>query len=287
MADESDSLLTGLVNLGTVLIIGYSLLYILNNTSLGNSVKTKVDTLLKMKQAGGQPSNNTGGGNTPTPTPTTSSGGIDSNGIKVYYKTTGKFVDVQKGGDPAGNGQRYSVNHKFKNYIMMGYFKLGKGQEIIEMKTDGPNHGSCKKLPECCWIEADYNIQTGQVYFSAEFPHPENHPANPANIATAPKAKAGDVIGFGVAAFSTPDGFRRVQIFLDMTGLVNGKPSNQWKLYLDRVDRGSITNATLAKREIPINYNKGLEAEIRMHKATSGDTAAYFARVYEIIPPST
>ena len=39
--------------------------------------------------------------------------------------------------------------------MMIGYFKTGKGQEQIEMKTDGPNHGGCKRGDQCCWTEVD------------------------------------------------------------------------------------------------------------------------------------
>src|SRR5215211_2718967 len=59
------------------------------------------------------------------------------------YKGTGQKVAMEVGGDPAGNGQRYNVNHKFKNYLIIGYFLIGDGQQQIEHKTDGPHHGGC------------------------------------------------------------------------------------------------------------------------------------------------
>ncbi len=204
----------------------------------------------------------------------------DANGIKIPYKLTGKSVKINEGSDHR-NGKRYNVNHSFENYYMVGYFTLGKGQEIIELKADGPNHGGCTSGDKCTWVEADYNINTGQVYFSAEYPHPTNHPAKSENKAQAPTAKAGQTIGFGVAAFWTPDKYRRLQIYLDHGGLVGGKPSNQWKLWLDRTDKGSITTPKLAKRQLPTS-GKGLEAEIRMHSATSGDTKMQFGSVHEI-----
>ena len=67
---------------------------------------------------------------------------------KLGYKGTGNKVAMNKGTNHR-NGQRFNVNHTFKNYVMMGHFKIGKGQEAINHKTDGPNHGSCTSLPKC------------------------------------------------------------------------------------------------------------------------------------------
>jgi hypothetical protein len=67
----------------------------------------------------------------------------DPDGIVIPFKRTGLVVPLLNGSDHS-NGQRYSVNHHFKNYMMIGYFKIGKDQKTLEMKTDGPNHGGCQ-----------------------------------------------------------------------------------------------------------------------------------------------
>ena len=39
-------------------------------------------------------------------------------GVKMLYLTTGQFVEMQVGDDHE-NGQRYNVDHKFKNYMQI------------------------------------------------------------------------------------------------------------------------------------------------------------------------
>ena len=149
---------------------------------------------------------------------------LDKDGISIPFKMTGKSVALTTGKDHE-NGQRYSVNHNFQNYIVIGYFKTGKGQEQIEMKTDGPNHGGCSKLPDCCWAEVDLAIQdrtndtmkykAGQFLISSEWPHPKNHlpPENQGGkILT--ESLAEKWIGFGVAGWQDGE-FRHLQGYAD------------------------------------------------------------------------
>jgi hypothetical protein len=235
----------------------------------------------------------------------------DNHNIKLLYPVTGRFVpleDTEKN-KIHRNGKRYHVNHRFKNYMMIGYFRTGRGQEQIEMKTDGPNHGGCTKLDECCWTEVDLIIQdkqlkikdknkkqkstrsfrAGDMYISSEYPHPVNHPPPPDNVV--PINNVGQPlserwIGFAVVA-KTEGVYRKIEGWCDPnpfherdnpeSGLTNG-----WQPYAQVLDDGKITNERLARRNIPTEYNNGLEAEIRMHHATSGDTQIKWARVYEL-----
>ena len=223
----------------------------------------------------------------------------DPDGIAIPLRRTGLVVPLLNGSDNS-NGQRYSVNHHFKNYMMIGYFKIGKDQDTLEMKTDGPNHGTCTSLPQCTWIEADLslrnrsvtydnitrNYKAGQFYFSSEFPHPYNHVASSDAMGPVLQSvpKAGDWVGFSVAAFENIDGFRRIQIRYDGNPFDSyGKPANNWEVKLDRVDRGQITNPDLAKRTLPTSYDKGLEAEVRCSGAH--DCEIKWAKIYEIVPP--
>ena len=224
----------------------------------------------------------------------------DPDGIAIPFRRTGLVVPLLTGSDHP-NGQRYSVNHHFKNYMMIGYFKIGKDQDTLEMKTDGPNHSRCKQLPQCTWIEADLslrnrsitydnitrNYKAGQFYFSSEFPYPYNHvaPSDAMGPVLQSVPKAGDWVGFSVAAFENIDGFRRIQIRYDGNPFDSyRKPANNWVLQLDKTDIGQITNPDLAKRTLPINYNKGLEAEVRCAGATHHDSEIKWAKIYEIIP---
>ena len=223
----------------------------------------------------------------------------DPDGIAIPFRRTGLVVPLLTGSDHS-NGQRYSVNHHFKNYMMIGYFKIGKDQDTLEMKTDGPNHSPCTSLPQCTWIEADLslknrsvtydnitrNYKAGQFYFSSEFPHPYNHvaPSDAMGPVLQSVPKAGDWVGFSVAAFENIDGFRRIQIRYDGNPFDSyGKPTNNWEVKLDRVDRGQITNPDLAKRALPTSYDKGLEAEVRC--SGTHDCEIKWAKIYEIVPP--
>ena len=194
------------------------------------------------------------------------------------FKSTGKKVAMNKGANHR-NGQRYNVNHVFKNYIMMGIFKTGSGQEVIEMKTDGPNHGSCKSLPKCTWLEPDLKMD-GSAHLGAEFPHPTNHNDRPCpSCKSLGTSIAGKTIGFAVGAWQTGQ-YRTVSMWADPTGTGNG-----WKQLLLETDKGQITKPDLATRALPTD-GKGLEAEIRMHGAKSGDTTMSNCFVYEIAPPA-
>lgn len=207
-----------------------------------------------------------------TPTPAgTATGGITP--AVLGLKTTGKKVAMQKGAAHR-NGQRFNVNHNFINYVMMGYFKPGNAQKV-NMKTDGPNHGSCTSLPKCVWIEPQVVISSGKLEMGSEWPHPKNHSA-PCPSCKTVGALSGE-FGWAVAAFDS-GGFRRCIAWIDKGA------TGKWTKVLDETDKGQITNATLAKRKLPIE-GKGLEAEIRCHGGSSG-TGMRDSFVWEITPPA-
>ncbi len=238
---------------------------------------------------------------------------FDSNGIKMLHKVTGnkvEFVDLEPE-KIHKNGKRYNVNHKFLNYMMIGYFKTGNDQDVMEMKTDGPNHGGCNDEPEgdvtkgkfpiedCCWVEVNVSLtdrkgyKAGQFYIASEHPHPKNFDAPESGKGKVFKIKSESWIGYAVCAWQ--DGlFRHLQGWIDTDPFnEDGTPKNGWELGIDQVDEGQLTTPHLAKRKIPIDHVKdidkgqvGLECEIRMNNATDGDTEIKFAKVYEIIPPS-
>lgn len=193
----------------------------------------------------------------------------------VGLKATGKKVAMNTGAKHR-NGQRYNVNHSFTNYVMMGYFKAGNAEKQ-NMKTDGPNHGSCTSLPKCVWIEPQVVIGTGKWEMGSEWPHPKNHTSPCPSCKSVGSLSGGVEYGEAIAAFNS-GGFRRCVVWVDKG--VTGK----WVKVLDETDRGQITNPTLAKRTLPTG-GKGLEAEIRMHGGFSG-TAIRDCYVWEIVPPA-
>ena len=209
---------------------------------------------------------------------------IDENGVLLIKKITGNFVDMEVGSNHE-NGQRYNVNHKFKNYMMIGYFKTGPDQEKINMKADGPNHGSCTSLPKCVWIEPQIVLATGQLELGAEYPHPDNHTAPAPSAVNLNRDLRDQWIGWCVICYQSGE-YREIEVWVDPDGLnAQDQPFNNWQKVLQEVDRGQITTATLAKRELFLTGD-GLEAEVRMHGAGGGGhgdtTDMAYARVYEI-----
>lgn len=215
-----------------------------------------------------QPSNNT----IPEPTAPPSAGG---HGMTIGFKTTGQKVAMNVGGDPAGTGQRYNANHKFTNYLMSGLFKLGSNQELIEMKTDGPNHGGCSQVPRCFWAEPRFDM-SGKSSLSMEMPHTprKDYTISCPSCKSIPGSYGGKWIGYAVAAYG-PKGGRVVEQWVDPTGT-----GNSWQLTLREKIDGRWHGAQ--NRDLPLD-GRGLEAEIRMI-GSSGGTDMRNAFIYEIVP---
>ena len=100
----------------------------------------------------------------------------NEHGVLMLYPTIGDPVKMKAG--KFDNGQRYNKAFRFKNYMMIGYFKTGKRQKLIEMKTDGPCH-SCKERPALMpigmWYEPHFILKSGQSVIQAEGPHTPRH----------------------------------------------------------------------------------------------------------------
>lgn len=205
---------------------------------------------------------------------TTTAGG----GMTIGFKTTGQKVAMNVGGDPAGTGKRYNANHKFTNYLMSGLFLTGKGQELIEMKTDGPNHSGCSQVPKCFWAEPRFAMN-GKPSLSMEMPHT---PRKDYDI-SCPSCKSitgsfgGKWIGYAIAAYG-PKGGRTVEQWVDPTG-----SGTKWQLTLREKIDARWHGAQ--NRDLPLD-GRGLEAEIRMIGASSG-TDMKNAFIYEIVPPAS
>ena len=213
--------------------------------------------------------------------------GKDEHGTQMLYKPTGKRVEMGEGSDHR-NGKRYNVNHKFENYMMIGYFKTGKDQEKWKMKTDGPNHSHCNQLDECMWIEPQWNLSDGSFTLGGEWPHPDNHDIDKSKYkAEKPTGQINQQwIGTAVCAYWNKDGNRVCELWASKDPFEGDKPKNNWILGIKAIDSADnvILPSKKRPRKIPTDHNKGLEAEIRMHKGTEGDTEVKWCYVYEIEP---
>ena len=199
---------------------------------------------------------------------------------KLGYKGTGQKVAISGKADHA-NGTRFNVNHKYKNYLVISHIKIGKGQDALNCKTDGPNHGSCTALPKCCWIEPNLSISSGKLDMTSEWPHPKNHNGMPCPSCKSIGAiSVGQWLGWGIAAWQE-GAYRKIEVWADKSGT-----GSSWTKLASEVDKGQITNATLAKRPLFLE-GKGLEAEIRCNNASGGDAAIRDGWVFEITPPNS
>ncbi|MGE0172575.1 MAG: hypothetical protein AB7T49_07320 [Oligoflexales bacterium] len=262
-----------------------SVLTIVLMMSLGSCQKKETKDFNRKAPASGTPTINTPGQNTgdqtTNTTTTTTDGGLDKDGIKRIYASTGKEVKLEYGARHE-NGDRYNVNHKFTNYEVTGYY-LVANTEKIEMKTDGPNHGGCEDLPKCMWIEPKFEIKGGKADLGAEYPHPENHDdVGCKTCKSLGKDFSGKWIGYKVIAYKGADGYRVYEQWIDPDGLVNDKPANNWVNVMKEVDKGQVIPDSKT-RELPID-GKGLEAEIRCHQGHK--TEMKFGKVAEITPPA-
>jgi hypothetical protein len=244
----------------------------------------------------GTPKPDTTTGTTTAPDPSTSgssgegsssgggnpTAGEDADGLTMIYPPTSEPPIEMEYGSRHENGDRYNQNHAFINYEVTGYYYTS-GTEKIEMKTDGPNHSGCDELPECMWAEPRIDIADGRASISSEYPHPDNH-----DDADCPSCETfGDNledrwIGYKVIAYTGSDGYRVYEQWLDPDGLdADDKPVNNWMLMMRETNTGQVMPHP--DREIPVDYDRGLEAEIRMHGGH--ETEMMYGKIQEIIPP--
>lgn len=207
---------------------------------------------------GGGPAAPGGGSGGSGPQP---SGELDENGVKLIYATTGNFVDIQEGSDHE-NGQRYNVNHKFADHMIIGYWHATGGTNNIGHKTDGPNHGGCSSAPECRWIDPDLNLSDCSVAYGAEFPHPDANDLECPSCTSCNQDLHDKWVGTASIVYGPP-GDRWHELWVDPGGLVNDTtPANQWMQLLKENYTKQIP-AEWQRTEHPTNFDAGFEAEIR------------------------
>ena len=272
----SSSSSSELYDLASLFFIGITAYYIYQNPKiLGNIADLfksfKLPTLLTASGSGGGSSGGGGGG-------VVGKGGLDKDGISLPYKTTGKMVAMGQG-SARENGQRYNVNHKFPNHMIIGYYKTVSGQEAIGHKTDGPNRGSCKSKPMCRWIDPDLNLSNCSVKYGAEFPHPQANDLKCPSCTSCNQDLHGKWVGTISLVYGPPNNRWR-EFWVDPGGLVGNKPANKWKRLL-RENYTKQIPSEWQRTKHPTDFDNGFEAEIRM-RGEQG-TQMKFAKVYEIV----
>lgn len=224
---------------------------------------------------------------------------IMKNGQALQFVKTGRKIKVEWGSDHR-NGQRFNVNHKFENYCSDGIFTTGKGQTVMEEKTDGGCHGcggnDCNDKDNpykiCMWCELGILIDTGEPKADLECPHPDN---NSIDLSFATYKK-----GLGYAIKETDIRFTTVCVydskkernyFMGCTKNINENPELVLHLKESEICKGQDTKpfAYLFPRDIKtaIDHSRdgqGFEAEYRMNNAKSGTSNMKEAYIYEIKP---
>jgi hypothetical protein len=222
----------------------------------------------------------------------------DSFGMKMLFKPKAGDSKVAVGwGSDHRNGQRFGSNHKKNNYIVQGYWKLGKGQDKINIKGDGPNHSGCdfKTDAICLWYEVDVNLSDGKFELQIEWPHADNYNVDDSKckyVGSVGQLKEGNWIGWAIAYYWDKDNNRNIMAFCDPNPFPNNdatqKPLNNWKMGLHAIETGQIVTDITHPRNLDNvrNHDRGFEAEIRMNNATNHDTDMANAWIMEIEPPT-
>lgn len=215
--------------------------------------------------------------------------GTAEGGIQLVYKTTGNKVALPTKASPHENGDRYSAQHKFINYIIFAYLK--GNQNAQGCKTDGPNHGKCQsKKPDCFWIDPDLQMSDGSIKYGAEYPHPKGKPVPCPSCKSAGVSLSNKWYGYQGIAYQGSGGpsDRWNEVWVDVGAGANGEPGNKWVNLLKENYTKNIPSDWQRPNGLPVNCSDcgsgtGLEAEIRM-RGGSGTSIKYGA-VYEIVPP--
>jgi hypothetical protein len=226
----------------------------------------------------------------PAPPSTVPGGGTVEGGIKLVYKTTGQKAALPTSASAHENGDRYSVNHKFINYIILAYLKGNHNAQGCKM--DGPNHGKCQsKKPDCFWIDPDLQMSNGSIKYGAEYPHPKANSVPCPSCKAAGTSLSGKWYGYQGICYQGSGGpsDRWNEVWVDVGAGANGEPGNKWVNLLKENYTKNIPADWRRPNGLPVNCSDcgsgtGLEAEIRM-RGGSGTSIKYGA-VYEIVSPA-
>ena len=216
-------------------------------------------------------------------------GGTAEGGAKLVYKTTGRKVALPTKASPHENGDRYSSNHKFINYIIFAYLK--GSHQAQGCKTDGPNHGGCQSMkPTCFWIDPDLQMSNGSIKYGAEYPHPKANPVSCASCKSAGVSLANKWYGYQGIAYQGSGGpsDRWNEVWVDVGAGANGEPGNKWVNLLKENYTKNIPADWRRPNGLPVDCSNcgsgtGLEGEIRMRGANG--TSIKYGAIIEIVNP--
>jgi Calcineurin-like phosphoesterase len=177
----------------------------------------------------------------------------DARGI-VWFVATGQQGVIPQTRNESTD-KRWSGN--VSNVSQFGYeitsifsFEGVSGDGHFALKHWGPNHsGDCGHSEGgdcCCWYDTGIR-SNGDIQLQIERPHPSNEDFDATttmnNIGS---GMDGKTIGLKWLIYprtpggSADNGGIRLKMWVDTSGLMNGRPQNQWRLVYDIVDSGQI-----------------------------------------------
>ena len=162
----------------------------------------------------------------------------------------------------------------------------GSGGMFVQSERFVEARGGCTSVPDCLWVEPHLELSNGQLELQGEYPHPDSHPIDCPSCQSIGALDAGQWIGWMVAAYGEEGPNRVVEVHVDPASPTDGTtPANQWQQMCKKNWMTGLPSE-YATRPLPVDFDEGLEMEIRLNNATSGDTQMMYGRVYELVPPT-
>jgi hypothetical protein len=228
--------------------------------------------------------------NPPPTTPPPTGGQTDSNGI-LWLHATGTQGVIGKSRDQT-NDFRWSANVsglRRDGYEATGYFTFSgtNSSSHWALKHWGGNHsGDCVEFDGgcCCWYDTGIRVN-GEVQLQTERPHPSNHDFNltfnatsgPLYMTNIGKSMNGNTIGLKWVIFPvTPNGTAEeggihLIMYVDTSGLLNGRPQNQWRKVYDFIDSGQVLGD---------GYEPDDNQEIESRNSDTNSTSTYAGGIH-------
>lgn len=205
---------------------------------------------------------------TTTEPPPPTGGTIDANGIKWLEATGAQGVISQSRNQATDDRWSQNVTNIPNGYEVTGYFTFSgvtSGDGHWALKHWGPNHSAPCGYEEsgdcCCWYDCGIR-DNGDVQLQTERPHPSNHdfsiPSGANNhlyMTNIGVEMDGHCIGLKwvvyplVVGGGASDGGMRLKMWVDTSGLLAGRPQNQWRPVYDFVDNGEVLGDYTAPEE--------------------------------------
>ena len=164
----------------------------------------------------------------------------------------------------------------YTNVEVSGYFYIPGGNDTISCKVRGNGHSDSKPKAGCCYdFQLPFPNGTSNTNFSKECPHPQYD-----KIRLKTEFDIGSTLKrwIGQKAITINSGNSVIcEQWLDVGGIVNNKPANQWKRWYRVVDSGNVPGMNGA-RKLPFLTPAGNSVIWRIDGTSKAQVSAYQAK---------